>query len=303
MKNKQRMIFGSTAIVIILILTRLASIRQTHIDRAQGITLHNARLAISDLSVNMTEMYTLINALSIQYEMGLELGRIDIEALQEYLDLQSQNSKPVKVMYVGFPDGTLIVSNDWQPPQDYNMFERSWYSQAIELNELYISDPFTDLSTHDLVVSVSIPLHFTNGDFMGVFGANIYLYNFIDLDMTQIETGKYIFIINENNDIIMHPKLHFMSTENGLPNLIDIDPAYQEVLDQYPAEIAHIETKEGYRLLSMYMDVPNTNYKVVSNYLSSTLIYEVLDEIWTNIAIISGIVFIILITFKEALWK
>ncbi|OON98541.1 MAG: hypothetical protein ATN35_00990 [Epulopiscium sp. Nele67-Bin004] len=301
MKNKDRIIFWATALVIITIVTRIMSIRQTHIDRAKDISLYNARLAVSEVSISMTEMYTLINALSIQYEMGYELGRIDLEALKQYLALQAENSETVKNMYIGFADGTLIVSDDWKKPEGYNLFERPWYAEALETDGLNISDPYIDESTKQLVVAVSRPLYYSDGELMGVFGTNIYLYNFISLGTNQINSGKYVFLIDEDADIVMHPRLPFMSTEDGMPNLLDIDPAYKEVLDLYPAESTHIETREGYRTLSMYMEVPNTNYKVVSNYLSSTLIYEILEEIWTNAAIVCGVIFIILITLKEAL--
>ncbi|MDR2589038.1 MAG: response regulator [Spirochaetales bacterium] len=76
---------------------------------------------------------------------------------------------------------------------------RPWYINARDRNALYISDAYYDSAGRGLTVSMSLPYHGRNGDFLGVVGIDIKI---DDLDRsiqkTVVSKSGYAILLNNN---------------------------------------------------------------------------------------------------------
>ncbi len=82
-------------------------------------------------------------------------------------------------IYVGFPNGRFADGAGWIPPSSFDPTSRSWYKEAIEKKDVVFTSPFVDANTGKLIVSVACPAYDSEGDLVGVVGA--------DLDLETIQ--------------------------------------------------------------------------------------------------------------------
>jgi methyl-accepting chemotaxis protein len=76
-------------------------------------------------------------------------------------------------IYVGFPNGRFADGAGWIPPSDFDPTTRPWYQQALEKNDVIFTSPFVDANSGQLIVSVACPAYDSEGDLVGVVGADL----------------------------------------------------------------------------------------------------------------------------------
>ncbi|MFA0568383.1 methyl-accepting chemotaxis protein [Vibrio gallaecicus] len=132
---------------------------------------------------------------------------------------QSTNAGQFQIAYAGLSDGRFLQGVDLPVPAGYDPRTRSWYKETMAQGKTVVTEPYIDVATNDLVVTISSPFN-TNG-FSGVIGADLNLNQLVD-DIVSIEQpGVYAFLVDGNGNIVAHKNrnLTLQSVSNISNNL------------------------------------------------------------------------------------
>ena len=149
-------------------------------------------------------------------------NKYDQKYIYEYFQSQLKNNKDVIGMYVGFEDKKFISGNGWIPTKDYDCRERDWYKEAIKKNGIIYSAPYIDKKFNSMVITVAKPLK-KDGKIIGVVGMDVVVDYLKDLvqKATPVK-NSYGFLLDNNNDFIVHPNKEFQSKDEKVVNVAEI---------------------------------------------------------------------------------
>ncbi|WP_020430601.1 PDC sensor domain-containing protein, partial [Paenibacillus riograndensis] len=123
------------------------------------------------------------------------------------LNLIKENNKNLLNVYVGL-DGVnkLITQDEFEPPADYNLKERGWYSLTAKNKRTTVTDPYIDAGSGKMVVSVSAPILDESGKLIGVAGADISTEQITQaLSAFNYNGSGYAVLIDKTGTFIHHP--------------------------------------------------------------------------------------------------
>ena len=117
--------------------------------------------------------------------------------------------------------GTLLSHTGWEAPGDFDMQSRLWHQNAVKnQNKINYTEPFTDVNTGKIIVTLSYRVLDNNGKLIGVSAADIVLdalseavktINLSANSKVNIITSEGLYITNEDFKSIM-TKNYFDST-------------------------------------------------------------------------------------------
>lgn len=127
------------------------------------------------------------------------------EALSEGRDIlpvvsQGAASAEFLYMYVGTPDGQMLIRPSTELPADFDPRTRPWYQQAQSAGSMVLTPPYTDAASGDLIMTFARPV----GD--SVIAADVPLTRITDqvLGVRLAETG-YAALIDSQGNFLVHP--------------------------------------------------------------------------------------------------
>ena len=71
--------------------------------------------------------------------------------------------KETSDVYFGSTEGKMIDGSGWAPPADYDPRVRPWYKMSKEQGKLSFTDPYLDVVTNQMAVSVAMPVTSASG--------------------------------------------------------------------------------------------------------------------------------------------
>ncbi len=228
-KNKLTLIF----VVIIFAMTMI----QTYITGKQ--LLNETYRSIQQYSSTLTDA----NVAGI--EKWIE-GRINVvnaaKNAFKYTDnpstyfTQSTNAGRFQIAYAGLSDGRFLQGVDLPVPEGYDPRTRDWYKVPMSTGKTVVTEPYVDVATNDLVVTIASP--FNTSGYSGVIGADLNLNTLIN-DVVSIEQpGVYAFLVDGSGKIVAHRdrNLTLKSVANVSPNLsankiksLSQEPGFEEI--------------------------------------------------------------------------
>ncbi|MBE8574798.1 methyl-accepting chemotaxis protein [Vibrio sp. OPT18] len=247
-KNKLTLMF----VVIIFAMTMI----QTYITGKQ--LLNETYRSIQQYSTTLTNA----NVAGIEKWIG---GRINVvnaaKDAFKYTDdptsyfTQSTNAGRFQIAYAGLSDGQFLQGVDLPVPEGYDPRTRDWYKVPMAKGQTVVTEPYIDVATNDLVVTIASPFR-TNG-YSGVIGADLNLNTLIN-DVVSIEQpGVYAFLVDGNGNIVAHRdrSLTLKSVSNVSRNL---SAQKIKLLSQSP-EFEEL-TVDGTESLLSAQKVPHTDW-------------------------------------------
>ncbi|MNB91146.1 Methyl-accepting chemotaxis protein PctC [compost metagenome] len=94
--------------------------------------------------------------------------------LIETLNLIKNSNKNLLNVYIGLDAVNKVITQaEFEPPADFNMKERSWYTSTARNNRVTVTDPYIDAGSGKMVVSVTAPIQNNAGKLIGVAGVDI----------------------------------------------------------------------------------------------------------------------------------
>lgn len=127
--------------------------------------------------------------------------------LIETLNLIKNNDKNLLNVYIGLDAVNKVITQDeFEPPADYVLKERSWYSAAAANKRVTITNPYIDAGSGKMVVSVSTPLLDDSGKLIGVASADISIEQITTaLGAFNYKGNGYAVLVDETGTFIYHP--------------------------------------------------------------------------------------------------
>lgn len=158
-----------------------------------------------------------------------EFNQNDVAA---YLAQKIKTNPYTTDVYIGFKDKSFWDGSGWTPPSDYDATKRVWYEKALEKNGLIYTAPYLDAMTKKIVITIAEPIS-RDGQVVGVIGTDIY----VDTITKIVEAAKpvsdsYGYLLDEDNDIIVHPNKTFKPTDKELKNVDKVmNGKYKDVVN------------------------------------------------------------------------
>jgi methyl-accepting chemotaxis protein len=149
-----------------------------------------------------------------------------------YISHKAKSNSYASDVYIGFPDKSFWDGAGWAPTAGYDCTSRAWYKEAMEKNSLIYTAPYVDAITKKIVITIAKPIS-RNGQVIGVVATDIY----VDTITKLIQGAKpvnnsYGYLLDADNDIIVHPNKTFQPTAKGLINAGEImNGSYKQVIN------------------------------------------------------------------------
>ncbi|OON99438.1 MAG: hypothetical protein ATN35_12605 [Epulopiscium sp. Nele67-Bin004] len=250
---------------------------QAHI-RVWGVT--DASEAKFEIWVE--EKTTFLDVLA--HEIEFYQGYKQLEELEPHLDVMSGTIEDIMTLFlVTVPDHQWIHSDYWRPDATLVTEERPWYQPAMNSTGLIMTEPFLD-ATNNLVMSIAKKIVDENGQDAAIIVMNVSLESLgTIIDKTMTDDGLYSFIVDENNNILMHPDRSVTPSETQLINLVDTNADYTAAEKAGALNVVICKNLYGESVFSTYATIPLTNWKVVTNYPTSYTRNAVLSEVFIGI--------------------
>ncbi|MTJ84022.1 MAG: HAMP domain-containing protein [Telmatospirillum sp.] len=102
-------------------------------------------------------------------------------------------------------DGSFVSSNPAPMPDGYDPRKRPWYEAATKAGRLSLSEPYIDVHTHKLVISIVQPVG-SGAALRGVAGADLPL-DALDGFLKTLSLGDsgFVFLVDETGKVLVHP--------------------------------------------------------------------------------------------------
>ena len=173
---------------------------------------------------------------------------------------------PGNTYYVAGDKGEFIFGSDWVPDSSYDPAKREWYIEAKKTKDFYISDPYIDANTEEMVLTISKAFQTKTGK-QGVIATDISIAYLIDL-VANIEIGEnsYGFLIDDHGSILTHLHDDFKpDAENGETNIKDIlNGQITDILENEDYELKDRKIKDfdDVDRFIFFSDIPEAGWKI-----------------------------------------
>ncbi|KXL53227.1 methyl-accepting chemotaxis protein PctB [Anaerotignum neopropionicum] len=139
--------------------------------------------------------------------------------------------------------------------------QRPWFINMKEKMGLSISEPYIDVSTQKLVITIAIPIY-SSGEMVGAFGIDMSL-DQITAIMSSLRLGDtgYFCFVTDKNTILYHPTTDFV-----LKNIdeVSVSDDAKALVKNISTDVVQYETG-GNAMCGFNTTVGNTGWKVVSS--------------------------------------
>ncbi|AZC26488.1 MULTISPECIES: methyl-accepting chemotaxis protein [Pseudomonas] len=121
--------------------------------------------------------------------------------------------------YLGNKDGSFIIRPDSKMPDGYDPRARPWYKSAESTNGSALTEPYVDLASGQLVISI-VDSVIKNGQRIGAVGGDLSLQVIADsINALDFDGMGYAFLISADGKVLVHPDKNLV-----MKNLKDIYP-------------------------------------------------------------------------------
>jgi methyl-accepting chemotaxis protein len=204
----------------------------------------------------------------------------------------------VSDMYFGSVDGKMIDGSGWTPPADFDPRNRSWYKQAMEQQKLTFSDPYLDMTTKKMAISVAMPFKNASGQTRGIIAEDILIQTLIDnVQSIKLFGAGYAFIIDAKGFMLANPDPELVSKNIfEVEKLKSLSTVFKDMLGRDQGfENYHYN---GEDMLTVYQKIPATGWILAIN-VPEEIVYQPLVKLRWSLGIVAilSILLVIGITF------
>lgn len=258
LKVKLTLIFSLLSAVILLI-SSLAGYIFTKEQVTKGI--QGEMKASVNSHVNKLDGWLISKAKMLEITAGtiqsiIGDGEITVPMVAGYKPVDKELSD----VYFGSAAGKMIDGSGWTPPADYDPRVRSWYKVAMEQGKLVFTEPYLDLVTKQMAVSVALPIKITSGQVRGVMAGDILLQTLVDNVKTiNLQGAGYAYLLDAKGVTLAHPDPEMVS-KNVLEveKVKSLSPLFKEMLQK--EEGFNTYSYNGKDLLMVYKKIPSTGW-------------------------------------------
>lgn len=180
-----------------------------------------------------------------QMKVSLELVNISNPAkLQNYLSACMKSNENAIEYYIANENDPFIYSSHHKKYKE-DPKKRIWWQQAVEHKEVIFTDPYLDIATNKMVISIAAPL--TLNEIQHVIVMDISIDTIVNLVKSNQYDDMEAFLLNASGDVITHSHDKFLPTDKGTTNLceklgIDLAKKTPNEMKDYDGKSKYIHT-------------------------------------------------------------
>lgn len=187
----------------------------------------NLRTQAINYEVEKIEMWfkdneKLLKTIEVSYPLMKDMITQEDQStnIAQYLKSHIDSEDSFLNLYITMKDGSPY--NSLNMAIDIDTRDREWYINAYQANSIVWTQPYKDLLTGEIVITVSMPVYDQDGNIDGVLGA--------DLNFQQVLSKFSSISINENASTYIIDPRDGISTVFGedIINLVSPDEGYSE---------------------------------------------------------------------------
>lgn len=135
---------------------------------------------------------------------------VNIDKGQAYLAKMIEENPAAFDYYYGLEDKTCVFGGGWEPaPGEYDPTTRDWYSQACQIDGVYVSEAYIDAETGRVVITMAKALR-KDGKVVGVFAADFFTDEIKTMTDSLTSEGSYPMIIDSAGAVLTHKKASYL---------------------------------------------------------------------------------------------
>ena len=134
--------------------------------------------------------------------------------------------------------GFFIDATAWSPPATYDQYTREWFTDAKKTRETYLTEPYLDMNSGKLVVTIAKSVYFTDGRPEGVIGLDLFITQVSEIVAAQrLSENGVSYLVNKQGLFITNKDPAAILTKSAFDDS-PIAPERESILSQ--------ETSFGY---------------------------------------------------------
>ncbi len=185
------------------------------------------------------------------------------DLLFDLLVKKSEEFQEIYAIYIGCPDNYSCYSDGWIPDPDYVITERQWYIDAAATNDVIVTDPYVDVSTNKMVITVAKALRDDSGNVTSVLAADL----FIDEVQAIAENSNFdkngYPILTVSDNIIIHQNEEYLPRTDENENEI-----ITKFSDTYTNK-SNVTTENEFEIYD-FTDYDGKHKQIISNKIKAT---------------------------------
>lgn len=190
-------------------------------------------------------------------------GETNADFLQSVVDTHASGRDELLNLYCGTADSAFYQSNpDAEIPEGYDPVQRGWYQQAAEAGVTVVTDPYWDVITNQMCMTIATPVY-VKGQLTAVIGADVKLTTVTELtNSINYETGVYGYLVDSSNNYIVHVNSEYQPSKDSSVAVASVMPSLENLINSPGSDI--VKTKD-YDKKSCYFAialVDNCDWKV-----------------------------------------
>ena len=223
-----------------------------------------AELSVQSLSSNIGNKLARQSRTIEAAATFIALQQWDNNEILSYLEALLENNDNFVSIYYGTPENEMINASGWEPPEDFDLRERPWYTKALNDEEIIFTEAFTNASTDLIIVTVACPVYdSSSGELLGVVGGDLSMEQIVNLVQTKsIENIGHSFLIDSKGHVLAHPELEY-GPDTGFVTLEEMNGTLAELHNNN--EVLEnpiiLDESEGYLA---YLPVDHTDWHLVT---------------------------------------
>jgi methyl-accepting chemotaxis protein len=287
MKFRHKVVTASS--ILLLVTVALLSTQQVMTIRSQieenidtsvseilssvGNTVESEISAKKELAQSMTEI--------------LEINPTDHDYVKEVLEKPMPKSSFLAIGYAYDNNGFVIENDDnWEATPDYDPRVRPWFVSARAQGKLVVTDPYVDVSSKKVIISIGTPVR-EAGQFLAAMFYDLELTTLSDLvNQVNLFDAGYLFLVTADGTTIAHPEAKYNGEKlsSYLPQ-VELTSGAQHIEmngDKYMVSLTHIPSENWY--VGAVVD-ESIAYSAIDTLRNSAIIYSLIAVIASIIAL------------------
>ncbi len=131
----------------------------------------------------------------------------DYEEVYRYMvNVQQTDPENILAVWIGDADANVLTQSDgFTSGADFQITQREWFT-CTTTGEAMLTEPYTDASTGNLILSAAAPIYDNNGNVLGVAGLDIAL-DHVNTVLQGYKIGNtgYVALFSKNGAVVYHP--------------------------------------------------------------------------------------------------
>ncbi len=156
-------------------------------------------------------------------------------------------------IYLGHPNGDFTIRPQMKMPDGYDPRVRPWYKDGLAAGRTILTEPYIDMSTGKMVISIVTPV----SQQVGVVGGDLALDGLVEI-INSLNFGGmgYAFLVNDQGKILVHP-----NKDLTMKGMVELFPNNTPRLDKKPVEV-EIDGKPTILSFTPVKGLPSANWYI-----------------------------------------